>query len=565
MGFATMGNHRAARHRTSTGPDTTRPSQPAVEPGEPHRLEGALGRVAARNEEYLELLSYFPATVDLGEQVNGSDHLYDVVSPLAFPNATEVKVTAAFARRVPWFAPEHDAEQTFYDPRKPMHPLRVRFAPTHNGAYEGQLNVELRWNGQHAYKAVRILARSRDVAEAPWTPDSAPASSGDHEDEQAKKAESPRTLEDAADDAKLAAENLADALLAGLALAEKEIESYKQMVVSAPWWSQLAMAAISSTMIGLAGYVTTVLGSFVMAKLAQYAPAVVGKLTQAMKDGATEMMQDLFATALQAGLDAGLAIGDGKAGPARGMGPYSSNPQINFFTAQRAAILEMKKTSTRHFLTQKREYRQLGGSEEAGAALVAASAQSLSAAESRTPADFARNVEQQWMVGLARQSAGTESVDSRDSDAVSEVTNMRGAVNATAFDRDRGILEIRVSLLEYVEYVEELERVPIRITAATVKGVSQEVADQLHVMPLIGTKIPIIIHLDSAQANTLPSGIITRDEAGRVRTLGRSGGADERQQHRGAVAACNRILGTSLRSWGLGMITTDDGTGRGDK
>ena len=104
----------------------------------------------------------------------------------------------------------------------------------------------------------------------------------------------------------------------------------------------------------------------------------------------------------------------------------------------------------------------------------------------------------------------------------------------------------------------------ISVEHASLRGISQEIADQIWARPLVGVPLPIRIRLLSGER----SAFITRDEAGRFRISGQMPGEDgaaarsEAQQIRSAAEVCDLVLSASLEAWGVRSITTNDSTGR---
>jgi hypothetical protein len=107
----------------------------------------------------------------------------------------------------------------------------------------------------------------------------------------------------------------------------------------------------------------------------------------------------------------------------------------------------------------------------------------------------------------------------------------------------------------------------LKVTGASITGVSQEIADKLVRLHLAQAGIPVRLVVSGHPA------LITRDELGRVRINGylltkdnSSGGGppkwSEAHMHRGAKMLVDKVLAKTLQEWGIEAPTTDDATGR---
>lgn len=120
-------------------------------------------------------------------------------------------------------------------------------------------------------------------------------------------------------------------------------------------------------------------------------------------------------------------------------------------------------------------------------------------------------------------------------------------------NNDRGHLRIRITTDS-----PQADQASIKVQSAAIYGISQEMADTfLDDATLATGALPILVIVNG-------KGLISRDEAGRIRThhlpISDARGAvdDEAQQYRHAKILLDKLFGQTLRNQGVHKIVTDD-------
>ncbi len=518
-----------------------------------------------------------PARIDLGEQVVGSRESFDLVlprvsdqfvgtavvrgsiggvssrsagaGPLASPDLIDAIEHAAFAVETgPGGAP------LVLDTRA-MRPIRVEFSPRHPGRYDAMVHLALHWSdGAVTDHEVSVTGRARALTDVPRQHAPAAPAPNDltgHEAPSHDRSELATTHNAASVDALIqqardSAGGLADAQRNGVATAEAESESFTARVPKAAWWATLAEIAISMGVAGIAGVVAKTLAQR-LASLAH--PDALDSTKIPLFTGLADGIKEgLKGTAKHTVPMPGRAASKVPSTPApeSRTEPASSNARIDFWDRQRGLLAQVHMANRTIVSDTAKSLQQLPLADRALA--IGALAEALEAARLDHAARhqmFAS--ETQWVSGIAQASLGHDDVQVVGEERPRAVTELRHVRDDNPFVVRNGLLQITVADDGHA----------LRVSAASLRGVSQEIADQLWKRPLHGVPIPLLVKV-TGHAEDMT---ITRDEAGRIRA---EGSAAEPTLIRRATMLLDEVLGRSLQQWQLPAIETNDATGRGD-
>jgi hypothetical protein len=405
-------------------------------------------------------------------------------------------------------------------------PFKIRFAPTDSRRrhYTGQLYIQAVWpDGMMVLKVVPITARARELDDIPFRiapvvqphvePVVPPVPSG----EAKVSPDVERRFSRATRDAQTAAEALAGAQLSGVALAERETESYQKPPPphEFSWWD-LVEVALQVGLAGVGGVIAQHLGTTLL-KAVQGAEAVAAgaEVSQVALAGITE--------AVEAGInDAGRRAIASHSPEARSKtkrsgggssGEFSANPAINFFATQESILLDAAKKNA--LSVSERSYQLeplLGTAPDVALSAMEAMTTGLDAAAS-SGAIINRQAlatESQWIALVARQNLGETALKeykdgTHDDVHVTDLSSARPKDPTSMPASKDGVLDL---IMEFS---------PPRIVDARLTGVAHEVTYRLwHVTPA-SLGIPVRLILGGKTPAPL---VITRDEAGRVRLSG---------------------------------------------
>lgn len=533
----------------------------------------------------LTRLRPFPERVDVGEQIVGSSHTFRVAQPVLLPGSEiggliRISLQAARHRNSPFknnlgLDPDpvlaHSRDVFELERRvsagyligRDHYPIDVQFAPTAAGLFQADVVFEVEWHDGVAERhVVHLFGRARRLEDAPAEPigDGVPrdaiAAPGKDRDVVMPgpvQPEASDALRFAAAQARAvtAVGNLAAWRELGVDTAKENATSYKEMPPDAPWWEELLELAMTMGAFGVFGAISKQLGP----KLAKVIRKGTGKdsfLTNAVTDGLKDGLKHVSRAKTRERRRP--KPQDGRARPA------SSNPRINFFSEQKAILLETKEADEQLVDTRAQMLEPVLGIDPAGTI----AALDLLADEVNAAKQTARSVqqdvsEQQWISAVAMSNEGGERVfdpTSGEHRTVTKVHDERGKVEA-----GKGILTIDVRLIRSAPDDES-----VAVTGASIKGVSQELADRIHGVPLAEASMPIMLVVYWRQGIAW----ITRDEVGRLRVFGAFPRTDgfvdgtEAQMHRTASRIASTVLAKSLGSWGVKLIESDDATMQGD-
>lgn len=513
-------------------------AQPAVAAGPHHAALPDADSVLSRRGNAGSRIAPFPKTVDLGEQIVGSSHEFEVATPYASEHALAVLVSAPIragdpAPNGPLHVSAEQRAEAFTPigaPERTTAPIRVRFSPTFSGLFQADLKILLKWDdGAIDHRVVRIHARARQLTEAPADAIHQPRNTTAYDGSEIPTAD----LTGVAAVPKLALENLANktkTLAAGLAAqqengrdtAEKNVGSYKYAPPPPSLFDVAAEIALGFAVGGIASrigiLVATELVSLVPRGLANnHVTALAGVIEDGLKNAARApgVTSEFKSNAV------------------------SSNGQILFFAKLQRAL---SKLATQNGLFVDSQNERLQHLLRAEPELAIATMKSLRASIEaiKDPAELQQNAaEQQWVSMVARSANGTSSVD------VNGDAHETTKLNRTNLIPTAGILTIRVAVP-----ATRLSE-PTTVDDATINGVSQSLAEHLRAADLARTAIPILIVATSSKGTSL----VTRDEVGRVRMF--SAAERERDEHQDAQRFVDKVLSKSLERWGVKYIETD--------
>ncbi|MBL0215772.1 MAG: hypothetical protein IPQ07_18065 [Myxococcales bacterium] len=521
----------------------------------------------------------FPATVDVGEQVVGSDHLLELAAPQVVDGfkgtATilgSVAALATAARGAPFeegllaqTGPSPAAAASSFAleagpygmPRSietaAPEPLRIRFRPTIPGSASALVTIRIYWSdGGYTDRAVVVTGRGRAI-------DAVPHPNQVDRDRSPTDAPTPTTsdLEPAADlgAATLLASNNAATLAAdqaqGVLLAQAEAKSFQEAATPPGWWAVLAEIAISMGIAAVAGLAAKSIAQRLTGKLiGELDPKVIrdSKVFTGLSDGVKEGMKTFGKRQAQPLLPKGSK--PGHPDPA-GSGRFSSNPTIDFWQTQTKLTNDVA-THNRNLIRTTRD-KVLGESPNIATRAMQELAAGFADARDGDAVIKAQAFasETQWISGIAQASHGHATAT--DHEKQIDVTDTQHVGHSLHFQKVNGLLRIAATRGSDGRVV---------VTGAKMTGIAQEIADRMWGYPLLHVPLPVMIELETADR----SEALTRDEAGRIRIDRGPLDADdgEVQRIQDATQVFAAVLSKSLADWGLPEVKTDDATGRGD-
>lgn len=511
--------------------------------------------------------------IDLGEQVVGSHEWFDVFLPRVADGFVGTALVVGSLDRVSSRMPRTDEPVQFRDAvdemeraafsleagpggapllldTRAMRSVRVGFAPRNPGRYDAMIQLALHWSdGSVTEHAVRVTGRARLLTEVTGslkTSGPAPIEAEPREvsDREAHPADGPEfaTLTSQARDS---AAGLADMQGNGVETAERESDSFRGTVPQAAWWAVLAEIAITMGVAGIAGVVAKSLAQRLASRaVPDAADATKTRLFTGLADGIKDGLKSAGKQTIPMPGRAGKAPSDPRP---ESQQAYSSNAKIDFWARQRDLLQRVNMTN-RKLVTDTAAglAREPEAVQRFAMGALAESLEVARLAHAARHQTFAS--ETQWVAGLAQTSLGQVDVEVAGEDRPRSTTDLQYVRADNPFVVRNGLLQLTL---------DQRDGQPLRIAEASLRGVSQEIADQLWTRPLLGVPIPILIKV-TRDAGDLT---ITRDEAGRIRA---EGSGAEPTLIRGATALLEEVLGRSLQEWQLPMIQTNDATGRGN-
>lgn len=508
-----------------------------------------------------QALAALPRGFDVGEQIVGSDHTFDVTlaqlvdqTPMEasitqsiesprqqedVPDALRIDMgTRAFKAVVP-------VGQLGGHARNESVSVRVGFNPYRTGRFRADLLIGAIWkNGEREYREIAITGRARNLRDVPE--DHGKETVATEERKPMVQTREPTTtqvaqFEIAAQKARDKAGKLADKQSVGAANAQGVLLGAVEKPTSKPsFFSYLADLAILMGVGGVAQVVSKLITTNVVSVIRNIDPSVakstrlVDGLSSAVKDGMKQVAKD--------------AIGKVKEGSAGG---DNSSTDLDFFARQRALLTEIM-DGNRTLVTNEQErllpalgdhpamvmgvFERLAGTFEG-------------TAEDAVTTQTAATVSQ-WMTGIAREELGTSKA-SRNGRIVGDTTDLTFATEDWygGSSKTRGILELFVTASASDLDGAKLER-------AETRGVSNKAVETLAGIELDELAVPMRLHVSFVKGGGV---VITRDELKRILIVGtfpedsRSGATAQGQLHGRRI--CDAVLRKSLAAWGVSLTT----------
>lgn len=546
------------------------------------------GEAKGKSDQPFEAPHRIPAfspTLDIGEQVVGSDHLFDlgVATPLdnfrgtgrVVGRAHQIVATPPPPGPLSWnpliaetspvadaFSLEKGSHETPLEIDAVAAPsIRCRFRPSSAGTFRSQIEIQILWSdGGRTSRSVLVTGRARNLEDVPSPSQVDPARAAVPSDAKDSSAATASPDESFAAATRRASDNaaaLADQQHDGVSNAEREAASYKEEIPEGPWWGDLAAFAISMGVAGVAAAVTRAFAT----KTFAWAKGISQE-----KDIAAMQKTNLFTgvvDSLKDGIKNGNKLVTERVKKPRapktptqrpGGGQFSSNSQIDFWATQ-SHMLTTIGANNRELVTHAFAQLEKASPEDARTGMQAV-ADGLAVARAGGGITLAQQIasETQWVAGIARSSKG-EATAMADHGEVT-TTNLEKFEHKLHFDKVNGVLRLKVNLPDISRPTDAT------VTSATLTGVSQEIADNLKNGPLLRFPMPIVLQVTTKQG----ARTFTRDEAGRIRVDQDyfDDPSEEPQQIQGATRLFAHILSKSVADWGFAEITTDDASGRGN-
>ncbi len=516
-------------------------------------------------------LSPLPPLLDVGEQVFGSSHVFDLPAPFN-RMCGPAKLIATIAEGtpfsvescLPWLV--QVGSMSADDLREQLaNPVRVRFSPRgadfKHQTFNGDLWLTATWPDGHVETGrVSLVGGGRELADVPSpTRAEREAAAHDQKAEQAEEAtanaelaafhansrkdgppaDAARRFDDAYDAAAISAADLARHQRTGANVLQAEIATYKAPRVEREVWWDIAKAAITLGTAVLATYVGGAVASALVKSVEEGGSIALEKMTSGG-------VRDALKQAATASLEA-----------VHGAADNTSNTSVAFLKAQLDTLDKMETANahiakdhhTRHFLL-------LYSKPEVAVAMMEAVDHAFSqSAEAAEAAQLAASAGA-WLAFKARMSAGATTLGNQ-APSETEVTDLSRAAGKSI----AGVLEIRVNI----------ESGNPRVNDVRVVGVAQAVADHLGDLDLRVARIPLKISVGWNEPNPT---IITRDEAGRLTVTGdfkrlalvssdHEPIDDASQADLAAREMTDIVTSRTLSNWGVSVSTDDQSATEG--
>jgi hypothetical protein len=530
------------------------------------------------------ILEPLPSSIDIGEQIVGSSHWFDIGSTVLtggrhIPGTvTRSLVAPQKPAGVPDVLTMDSGTNAFSVEQKPdrvgetssgspFAPLRVHFAPNRTGRFRSDVLVRVQWDdGEVEHQRVAVTAGARTLEQAPAhavDPAPSPRAPLEHAQEKTKpKPTAEQALKYAKDGTKLVpvvreaeieAASLARQQEIGLRQAEGEILGGKAEPPQPSRFAQLADLAILMAVGGIAQVVSKMIAKTLVS--AKELPRLADGLGAAFKDGFKSVARDAIASTPDAGKTKG--VGDGA---------LSDDKFVNFFTRQRLRLATIEK-SNQQLVND--EHKRLLPLLETYPDIVFHAFEQLRdsfkavAENDDTWRTQARATVAHWMMGMSQGNKPNIASRVGQPDQKTTPIDPRWSVS-----RD-GILELHTTLEGRI-----VDPTRLKVERAELKGVSDAAASHLTEVGLVTLGIPVRIVVKSSAGIAY----ITRDEAGRVSVDGvlpdaareqvtppsdqlgnRAFRAANRtaiiQQNLDATRICDQLLSTPLRTLGVEIKT----------
>lgn len=494
----------------------------------------------------------------------------------------------------------------------PPPPVRVRFKPSRPGAFEVAVRISVvAENGNTDTKMIRVTGNGTPVKQAPKPAEESKPVAPKIVDEL-KAPNIDKTMEGAIvmdadtvtvvsdvetfDGAKSSAMSeagrLKDAQADGVALADKEINSYEKQRVPPSMFDEIIEIAFMMGVSGIAGVVAKYVAQNLNGMLAKNAPdpALPSGPTPAPATPAPEgnvpvstseptkkgplgaamehSLRDAFKNAAKIARKRPSGSQKAEEGqPARRK--HSTNAQIDFLGHHLRLVRDRGAAYKNVVIGMSEMLRDVEPSHGRAAMITLARGMASASAVADQIQQQATSLE--WIAAVARRANGSTQAKLPDG-SEAETTKLDAArsydaetwYSESGVAKHDGVLDIHVELPVGMTPV---EMSGFKVKSASITGVSQELADRLVDLHLAHAGIPIRLVVSGHPA------LITRDELGRVRINGylltkdasSDGGPPhwtEAHMHRGAKLLVDKVLSKTLRAWGIEAPKTDDATGR---
>jgi hypothetical protein len=511
-------------------------------------------------------LSPLPDRFDVGEQVIGSTHVFEL--PLPFDlgitdAALAVQTTGdkTLQARLPraQLAPARSLRGAALEEQQ-NHPIEICFTPDRAGIVAAQLALTARWlDGHREVQGIALTGRARELtsAPAPIPQDRARERASAQQAAELHNTEVARyeakdwrhhvvTLGDKAGfdaeqaRADRAARHLAHVRKDGIETVAKEVESYVAPTPGLSPWRVLAELALDLATGGIAELVAkkvaVSLGRMVFA--AEEDSRLVMAMGSALKNKLKQASHAAIAKITESDLDV----------------HASANARIAFFERQSLALANLEDEQSA-VVAERAQYLLplIATRPESATAALRVLADTFEAAQPTAEVDQKAATSAQWLAVLARVVNGPDELGGGA--VVTQLADARAPGSCAPPRPLMGVLDLHL----------DLDHGPPRVTTATTRGVAAAVALNVVTMDLARTPIPLRIVI---AADTPNPTLITRDELGRVRVAGdlvrlaafvphEAAPTNELQAERAARAVCELALGRTLEQWHA-RVRTDD-------
>lgn len=504
-----------------------------------------------------------PARFDVGEQVFGSSHVFELAAPWNLgPGEAQIAVELAgndafTVESSPSVLHVGDAHMTSQELSDQLQsPIKLRFAPVAEGEYPqrifgADLAIQLRWaDGTVERRTVKVAGRGRTLEDRPEparAPQENPALStpmkpppgAEGPYKEADRTRLDREFETAKNNAGAVARAQHDVI----DNVQGEAGTYVPPPVKHSFWWDLAEGAI---MLGT-GMVAGAVGQWLANELITVA---AGSTNKTLINGVSSAVKDGIKAGAKAALN-GLSNDSTY--------DVSSNQRIAFFAMQKDALNTLVTNNQQVIIDRHAELTPLLGSEPDVAVRAMAAIANALKGQKPDATDFQKSsTATAWIGFRSRIALGTEEMPTRDHERVTNLAHARPAHPGPNVGPIKGLLDLDVDIEHGAPYVE----------AARVNGVARSLANELIGKPL--TDFPLSVRIVIGNDEPEPT-IITRDEAGRIRVSGNlsrlsrfSADGDVYNESQAELVArrlADEILSRPLAPKSGGVMTDDNGKG----
>lgn len=544
-------------------------------------------------------LTPMPAVLDVGEQVFGSSHVFEVRAPFNLGPGGAL-LSATLASQESPFAIESAPAQldesgklwgTTLDQQLNAS-IKIRFSPVADREYprkhfSAELRVFAKWpDGATEVRVVFLRGHARKLGDKP----NPPRSDADVRRNQTERAES--AAQRAAEEQRLAtsraraapypqgaksafdhehdmaainARSLANRQRTGVEVASKQIGSYRPPPLDPSFWWDLVRAAVMLGVGRIAGQLAKYLANELAAGFTK--PDSRYADLPDIDPGAEQprysvLSPDALVHLINEGLVSGAAAALALVSP-KSITASSSADVQPFFEAQLETLDRLAYENERVVAMRKQYLEPLLGTSpqsaiDAMSAIKRAFESTLEIASQHQKAATSA----EWLALRARAEFGSEQVPSAD--GRNETVTRVDGLSAIS-----GVLATKVNTPSawtgVLDLVLDVEHGPPHVVRAATSGVAQSVADDLRELDLASARVPIRIIVGWNEP--LPT-LIFRDEAGRVRVSGDlerlsrfdpDGAAikSEVQAERAARMLLDVACSRTLTQWGARIVTDD--------